>query len=327
MADITNKEYSCFNPGTRWNDQDGQPIQAHGGGVLFWEGKYYWYGENKDAPTEAAGACGYRTDVVGISCYTSDDLYNWTYEGLVLSAEPEDINHDLHPSKIMERPKVIYNSSTRQFVMWMHIDNSEYTLAKAGISVSASPTGPFRYLGSIFPNGADSRDLTLFQDDNGKAYLIHSSDWNKTLLISELNSDYTNVTGNFSRAFIDQYREAPAVFKRGGTYYMITSGCTGWAPNIALYAEATSMMGLWGLKDNPCQGPDARKTFHAQSTFVLPLQGKQDAFIFMADIWIPNNLSESKYVWLPISFDEDGIQINWSDQWDLSVFDHPETGT
>lgn len=42
-----------FYPGKIWLDTDGNPIQAHGGGVLFDERTetYYWYGENKDGPT------------------------------------------------------------------------------------------------------------------------------------------------------------------------------------------------------------------------------------------------------------------------------------
>lgn len=39
------------------------------------------------------------------------------------------------------------------------------------------------------------------------------------------------------------------------------------------------MMGVWELKDNPCLGRDADKTFYAQSTYVLPIEGMQDQFI------------------------------------------------
>ena len=43
--------------------------------------------------------------------------------GLVLTHSP-DVSSDLHPSKVVERPKVIYNDATGKFVMWMHIDRS-----------------------------------------------------------------------------------------------------------------------------------------------------------------------------------------------------------
>ncbi|KAI5417909.1 hypothetical protein KIW84_042512 [Lathyrus oleraceus] len=45
-----------YFPGRIWLDTDGNPIQAHGGCVLFDESSttYYWYGEYKDGPTYLA---------------------------------------------------------------------------------------------------------------------------------------------------------------------------------------------------------------------------------------------------------------------------------
>ena len=40
-----------FVPGDIWRDTAGQPINAHGGGVLFHAGVYYWYGEIKEGRT------------------------------------------------------------------------------------------------------------------------------------------------------------------------------------------------------------------------------------------------------------------------------------
>ena len=47
---------------------------------------------------------------------------------------------------------------------------------------------------------------------------------------------------------------------------MLSSGCTGWDPNVAELAVADSIMGQWTTIGNPCTGPDADKTFYAQST-------------------------------------------------------------
>lgn len=38
---------TSFIPGEVWKDTDGNPINAHGGGLLYHEGTYYWYGEYK----------------------------------------------------------------------------------------------------------------------------------------------------------------------------------------------------------------------------------------------------------------------------------------
>lgn len=148
-------------PGEVWKDTDGNPINAHGGGLLYHEGTYYWYGEYKKGetilPEWATWEC-YRTDVTGVSCYSSKDLLNWKFEGIVLPAVKDDEKHDLHPSKVLERPKVIYNEKTKKFVMWAHVESADYSKACAGVAVSDSPTGTFTYVGSFRPNGAMSRD-------------------------------------------------------------------------------------------------------------------------------------------------------------------------
>lgn len=307
-------------PGEVWKDTDGNPINAHGGGLLYHEGTYYWYGEYKKGetilPEWATWEC-YRTDVTGVSCYSSKDLLNWKFEGIVLPAVKDDKKHDLHPSKVLERPKVIYNEKTKKFVMWAHVESADYSKACAGVAVSDSPTGTFTYVGSFRPNGAMSRDQTVFVDDNGKAYQFYSSENNATLYISELTDDYLKPTGRYTRNFVKQSREAPAVFKYNGKYYMLSSGCTGWDPNVAELAVADSIMGQWTTIGNPCTGPDADKTFYAQSTYVQQVYGKGNAYIAMFDRWKKKNLEDSRYVWLPLEFGKDGtIAIPWRDSWD-----------
>ena len=312
-----------FTPGQVWSDHNGKPIQAHGGGILYHGGVYYWYGEDKSGPTltgEEVG-CRHRVDVIGVHCYSSTDLYNWKDEGLVLESVKDDPAHDLHTSKVVERPKVVYNKKTGKFVLWAHIDQSDYGYARTGVAVSDSPVGPFEYQGSFRPNGGDSRDMTVFVDDDGKAYLFHSSEWNKTMYIGLLSDDYLSMEGTYTKNFVHHYREAPAVCKRNGKYYMFSSGCTGWDPNEAEYAVADNILGPWESKKNPCVGKDADKTFYAQSTFVFPVAGKEDAYIFMADIWKKESLGDSRYVWLPIEFKGEEPVIEWRDEWELSVFD------
>ena len=163
--------------------------------------------------------------------------------------------------------------------------------------------------------------MNLFVDDDGKAYHICSSEWNSTLYISLLTDDYTKPSGTYVRRFIGQSREAPAVFKRNGHYYMLSSGCTGWDPNKAKWAVSDSMMGVWELKDNPCLGRDADKTFYAQSTYVLPIEGMQDQFIAMFDRWNKTDLINSRYVWLPVEFDGDRPLIRWADQWSTQTME------
>jgi hypothetical protein len=315
--------YSSFRPGQVWLDTNGNPIQAHGGGILFDQGVYYWFGEDKSGPTQLDLANGFlhRVDVSGIHCYSSSDLYNWKDEGLVLSAVVEDPTHDLHPSKVAERPKVIYNARTHKYVMWLHIDTADYAYARAGVAVSDRPNGPYQYLGSLRPNGAMSRDMTLFKDEDGQAYHLFSSEHNQTMHVSRLAPDYLQPNWEEARIFENLSREAPAIFKHAGSYYLISSGCTGWDPNPAEYAVASDLFGPWEIQGNPCEGAGAEITYQAQSTYILPVAGRPGKFIFMADIWKKENLTDSRYVWLPLRIVGGKLRIEWLDEWDLSMLD------
>lgn len=295
--------------GTIWKDISGDPIQAHGGCIIEHKGVFYWYGENKGADNCVGRN---RVDVIGVSCYSSYDLLNWKYEGLVLKAR-EDESSMLHSSKVLERPKVLYNEKTEKFVMWFHSDSADYVYAGVGVAVSESPTGEFKYIRSFQPNRQDSRDMTLFKDIDGTAYLIHSKDWNKTLNIARLNDDYTDVDGFYVSVLTDQEREAPALSYNDGMYYMVTSGCTGWNCNSALFARSPHLLGKWKLIDNPCEGPNYRLTFNGQSAHIFKADGRD---CLLLDHWIPNDLKNSGYSILPVTYDRSrNMTVMWQDEW------------
>jgi hypothetical protein len=318
------QEQTEFIPGEVWKDTNGNPINAHGGGLLFYNGLYYWYGEYKKGETVRVDYVtsweDYRVKAGGVSCYSSPDLVNWKFEGVVLKPDTMNPSSDLHTGKVIERPKVIYNKKTKKFVMWMHLDSEDYSYARAGVAVSDRPTGPFRFAGSVRPNGAMARDMTVFQDDDGKAYHFFSSENNATMHVVLLSDDYLQPTQSEKRILIGQSREAPAVFKYQHKYYLVTSACTGWAPNAAAYAVADTVLGQWNQLDNPCKGDHADSTYFSQSTYILPVQNTSNAFIFLADRWNKHNLQDSRYVWLPLVMRNEKPLIVWKDNWNLSFF-------
>ncbi|GEO11450.1 glycoside hydrolase family 43 protein [Segetibacter aerophilus] len=300
--------------GEKVKDTDGNFINAHGAGVLYHNKTYYLFGEIKKGKTWLVPGQSwedYRVPAGGISCYSSKDFKQWKYEGVALAAVKGQPSHDLDTSKVIERPKVIYNSATKKFVMWMHIDANDYSYSQAGVAVSNNPAGPYTYLKSVRPNGQMSRDMTVFKNDDGKAYLIYSSEDNNTMHVCLLSEDYLAPTTKYERILVGRRREAPGMFKNEGKYYLITSGCTGWSPNAATYAVANSPLGPWKEQGNPCVGPDANTTFQSQSTFVLPLEGKKNAFLFMADRWNKQNLEDSRYSWLPMQVVNGKVFIPW----------------
>jgi len=361
---ITGKSMAqTINPGEIWPDNNGVHINAHGGGVLFYDGKYYWFGEHK-----IEGKAGNKAQV-GVHCYSSDDLYNWKDERIALEVS-DDPESPIVKGCIIERPKVIYNKKNDQFVMWFHheLKDMGYDAAKTGLAVSDNVTGPYTYIHSINPNKDDwplnvrpihkqpvpnttestycggpgclpahpdtvnilgrdfekgqmSRDMTLFVDDDGTAYHIHSSEENSTTHISKLSDDYLSFTDEYVRVFPGRYMEAPSIFKHEGKYYFIASGCTGWSPNAARLAVADEIYGPWTELGNPCVGEGKETTFESQSTYILRVERKDDAFIFMADRWRPDNAIDGRYIWLPVQFDEKGIPyLEWMNEWDLNVF-------
>lgn len=305
-----------------WLDTDGNPINAHGGSIMYHNGTYYWYGEIKDGRTWLVPGQNwlcYRTNAGGVACYSSKNLVKWKFEGKALAPEMNDSTSDIHFSRVLERPKVIYNQKTRKFVMWLHVDSEDYSYARVGVAISNKPTGPFTYIESMRPNGQISRDMTIFKDDDQRAYLIYSSENNATTHISELTDDYLKPQSTFKRIFINQHREAPAVFKYNNKYYKISSGCTGWQPNKAILAVADSIMGDWKNLGNPCRGDLKDVTFGGQSTYVLPVKGKNDAFIFMADVWNMKDLADSRYIWLPVVIENETITIPWRESFQMGT--------
>lgn len=351
---VTNKH---FTPGEIWLDNNNIHINAHGGGILFENGLYYWFGEHK---TE--GENGNLANV-GVHCYSSTDLYNWTDEGIALSVMPPSSGSDIEDGCILERPKVIKNKKTGKYIMWFHLEpkGKGYKGALSGVAISDNATGPYIYIKAVRPNashypfnaldihkldspalnlsfdggslpgnvdtlnilgrdmkeGQMARDMTLFVDDDGKAYHIYSSEENSTLHIAELSDDYLSHTGKYGRFFAGRFMEAPAMFKHKGKYYLMMSGCTGWNPNQARSAVSNNIFGEWKELGDPCIGDTTQTTFHSQSTYILPVQGKLNTYIYMGDRWNPENAIDGRYIWLPITFDGDRFTIRWNDKWKI----------
>ena len=88
--------YDRFYPGKPWFDTNGKRIQAHGGSVMYLDGFYYFYGENKEFTDPAKSIWHW-----GVRCYRSADLYNWEDLGTIIPPNLDDPNSPLHPSSYM----------------------------------------------------------------------------------------------------------------------------------------------------------------------------------------------------------------------------------
>ena len=369
----------------RMYDNNGNKIQAHGGQVQKIGDTWYWYGEDKtngyrpvegvhcysstdlynwkdeglaldaiDVPDEHYGDDSY----VDLSIFETDEELKALYgdyagqpsDDPTYETKLEEVYWNLAEDRcVMERPKVLYNESTGQYVMWWHCDGrtptntADYGKARAGVAVADDPAGPFKFVGTYLlasdpdrtSHGFDSegghvRDMNVFKDDDGTAYVLYSSEGNEVMYIARLNDSYTGLAkdpedmihGEDFATISTDSREAPAMFKYNGMYYLITSGCTGWAPNQAAYAVAEDPMGPWTRMGDPCVGDTDRNTFWTQSTCVIPVDPENGEFIYMGDRWYnPDtgaDISDSRYVWLPIEFGSDNtIMIKDYSNWTL----------
>src|SRR5262245_37316742 len=296
--------------GTQFTTTAGVPIQAHGGGVIKVGSYYYWFGENRNP----------NSTIFAVSCYRSTDLKNWEFRNNVLTASSSP---ELNPANI-ERPKVVYNASTGRYVMWMHWENGiNYGEARAAVASSLTVDGDYTYHGSFRPlaktgvidhgkPGYMSRDCTLFVDTDGTAYFISAANENADLHVYRLTSDYLEIESLVVKLWVGQKREAPAMFKRNGFYFLLSSGATGWSPNQQKYAVSTNISSGWSsltnIGDSVC--------FYSQTTYVLPVQGSSGtSYLYLGDRWAGawgGRVNDSTYVWLPLTFSSNtAMSMSW----------------
>lgn len=301
---------SNFRNGEPWLDTDGNVIHAHGGHMLHHDGWWYWYGEN-------------RTENNYVSCYRTKDFKSFEFRGNIITTETptegyrvqtdlslagKNADGTIHKVNL-ERPKVLWCERTKKFVLWCHYENGvDYHDARCAVASSDYPDHGFVYHGSFNPFGDMARDCTLFMDGED-AYFAAASRDNRDLHVWKLTKDFMSVSKLVNNLFQNESREAPAFFKKDGRYYLLTSYCTGWAPNQGKWSSSDSIDGEWEINEK--FGNET--TFRSQPAFVLEKDGK---FIYFADRWGGNgHYNDSTYVVLEIKFREDGSPyIEYSDE-------------
>ncbi|MDY0907061.1 family 43 glycosylhydrolase [Pedobacter sp. CFBP9032] len=290
--------------GLPWYDQYGKVVSAHGANIIQEKNLFYLFGE---AHTDTSNA------FVGFNCYSSKDLYNWKFEKIAL---PVQSSGKLGPNRIGERPKVMKNSKTGEFIMYMHVDTLGYKDQFVGYAVSKNITGPYQFQGALLFNGKPIKkwDMGTFQDDDGKGYLLTHGG-----VIHQLSDDYKSIVAETNKQIASGF-ESPALFRKGNTYYFIGSHLTSWEKNDNYYYTSTSLSGPWIARG--LIAPKDQLTWNSQSTFVLKIAGSKDTtYLFMGDRWsYPRQLSAATYVWQPIKFYGDSISLpSYLDAWNIDL--------
>ena len=271
-----------IKPGQIWLDNNGQRIQAHGGSIIVVDRTFYWYGENKEKTTG-------ENDIWhnGVKCYSSQDLYNWYDEGIIIKPDYNDVSSPLHPTAMMDRPHIIYNEKTKKYIAWLKImgEPPYFTVLQADHIL-----GPYEIINpQVNPCGLEVGDFDLQVDEiTQKAYLI-SQKPHTTIYVAELNDEYTNTIGKYTEHFYHiappDAREAPAHFIRNGKHYLITSGTTGYFPNPSEISVANDWYGPYAVQGNPHFNDFSKTSFNSQITSVFKHPFKKDLYIALADRW------------------------------------------
>lgn len=330
--------------GGEWFDTDGKRINCHGGNIIKTDSLYYWYGEHRpgfDATYQKGVACYSSPDLIkwkneGIVLSVVNDTTSVMQKGCTIERPKVVYNpatkkymlwfhHELKGQGYAAAHVAVAESKSPtgpfKFLRSQRVNPGKYPLnfdkRFKGHKWAAADgewwTPEWRkaveegmFTERDLKGGQMSRDMTIFVDDDGKAYHIYSSEENATLQIAELTKDYARHSGKYVRIFPGGFNEAPVVFKKNGKYWMICSGCTGWAPNEARLFSADHIMGEWTEYPTPFVGEGSKTTFDAQGAFPLVVDGE---IYFFADEWRPGCLADSRYKCYPVEFDSTGKPV------------------
>lgn len=335
-----------------WPDNNGAHISAHGGCMLKVGDMYYWYGEHRMRDRKT-GVHAYSSK----DLYNWKDEGLVFDSAAMQTQEGQGGRRGFGGFGVnIERPKVVYNAKTKKYVLWFHQESGgNYNSAFVGCGISDTPTGPFKhvYSGRTAPgawpvnmpdglkdyaegksqtydrqfarlvenyqSGQESRDMTVFVDDDGKAYLFCASENNQTMHIVELDDEYTGFTGRWWRILEGKSYEAPVVFRHDGKYYLLGSHCTGWNPNPGRTAVADKITGPWRELGNFAVGEGADRTYEGQTahSFTVPDKDGKEVRVVILDSWKPQNLMTSQYIWLPIEWQGEKPVAKYQKTWKL----------
>lgn len=331
----------CF-----WNDTAGQPIYSQGGGIFRFGSHYYWYG------VHYVGAEAYRADpsltsddtrFVGVECYMSDNMTDWTYAGRVLT--PDSLRtmgrvawvagkDTTYQPGWSESPEALNAWVGRMGVCYLS-EISKYCMAiqfndKLLFLTADRPTGPFRWhrLKNMKPliGTTNTGDQTVFTDpDTGLSYLIYSYGRGR-------NHGYVSRIGvrgdsidlmDCHDVYRGESREGNCMFKAGGKYYLCASNIYGWDGSLAYWLVADNIYGPYTPTNDmqPFRGCELDYSHVSQTGFFYTLrEGGRELVLFCGDRWSDfagNGLGYNQ--WMPVTIDSDGTpRLHSLSSWELS---------
>jgi hypothetical protein len=183
----------------------------------------------------------------------------------------------------------------------MHADDTNYNDPYIGYATSSTIAGEYKFQGVLPFEGKPIKrwDMGTFQDDDGKGYLlIHHGD------IYRLSDDYRSAEKRLPR--IQGMGESPAMFKKDGVYFLLSSNLTSWERNDNMYHTAVNIEGPWTKQG--LFAPEGSLTYNSQCSFVFVPRENTSNGMYMGDRWsFPKQGSCATYVWLPLK--TEGVKL------------------
>ncbi len=313
-----------------WYTKDKRPVNSQGGGIFRFPDpvtgieRYYWYGVHyteADIYRNSPWVTLPNATFNAVTCYSSTDLVNWTFEADVLTRS--EVFKDGKRTWV-GRLGVAFIKEMDKYAMFVQ-HGGEVLIALAD-----KPTGQFKWHQQISMKNmigtTNTGDQTVFTDDDtGKSYLVYSygSGRNK-IYVSEIGikEGLVNLL-DCTKVFEGQSREGNCMFKYNGSYYMAASNIYGWDASLAYYLVADDIRGPYLPKNDMLvmNGSEADYAHVTQTGFFINVKGsKQETVVYSGDRWANfagNGLGYNQ--WFPISFDKKTPWFNSLGSWNLDA--------
>ncbi|NPD92488.1 family 43 glycosylhydrolase [Xylanibacter muris] len=327
----TSGEFGTIHNDTFWNTSDGQPLYSHGGGIFKFtdpdtgQKRYYWYG------VRYKGSVEYRTDPAvtvehavfdGVTCYSSDNLTDWKYEGDVLTRNEIALHERV---SWVGRLGVAFIPEKQKYALIVQCGSGVL------FTTCDTPNGQFRWFWKKDMTSTigtpNTGDQTVFTDeDTNRSYLIYSYGRGRNkIYISEIGikNDTIDLI-DCQQIFKGESREGNCMFKYKGKYYMCASNIYGWDGSYAYYLMADNIKGPYTPVNNMqvMSGCENDYAHVSQTGFFYTVRGtKEETVIYCGDRWscfAGNGIGYNQ--WVPLSFDRNGKPVfNSVSSWSLNA--------
>jgi hypothetical protein len=263
LVTFSNVEPKRNASGAIMNAHDGTIQRYAPGGAFFYHAMGY-PACNETGAVNGCTKCIYGT-ANSINVFSSPDLSSgsWQLEQAVYPGGTAGF-----PACTYFRSQALYNAATQRYVLWANVAGCHPSVPGAlayATATAAAPGGPFVFNGFAQPSAAALGnssgfigDYALFADADGAAYAIVTHGTHgagpRDMYVFQLKPDYLGFDSARTSGVLPGPKlvEAPALLRRGDSYYAFLGGCTcmGLYGGGVAVLRAAHPLGPWALQSD-----------------------------------------------------------------------------